>query len=102
MRRFFLLGVVGSINACVTGLGGRGGGNPPNKNSSGSCQLLHLCVLCSAPPERKICRGEFITTTTSRTQTTCYTTMGCCYSSPHNVRAYRDPGDLDEEIGPLR
>ena len=29
--------------------------------------------------------------------------MGCCCSSPHNSRIYRDPGDLDEEvIGPLR
>ncbi|KAL7579698.1 hypothetical protein ACA910_021844 [Epithemia clementina (nom. ined.)] len=29
--------------------------------------------------------------------------MGCCFSSPHHNRIYRDPGDLDEEeIGPIR
>lgn len=28
--------------------------------------------------------------------------MGCCASSPHSSRVYRDPGDLDEEIVPLR
>ena len=28
--------------------------------------------------------------------------MGCCVSSPHSSRVYRDPGDLDEEIVPLR
>uniref|UniRef100_A0A7S1VK42 Uncharacterized protein n=1 Tax=Grammatophora oceanica TaxID=210454 RepID=A0A7S1VK42_9STRA len=28
--------------------------------------------------------------------------MGCCVSSPHSRRVYLDPGDLDEEIVPLR
>jgi len=28
--------------------------------------------------------------------------MGCCASSPHGKRKYRDPADLDEEIVPLR
>ena len=102
MRRFFLL--VGSINACLSDVdrvGGEGGGIPPIRIP---VAVVNFCifVFSALAPERKICRGEFITTTTSRTQTTCYTTMGCCYSSPHNVRAYRDPGDLDEEIGPLR
>lgn len=25
-------------------------------------------------------------------------TMGCCHSSPHSGRKYRDPADLDEEF----
>lgn len=28
--------------------------------------------------------------------------MGCCVSSPHSKRKYRDPADLEEEIVPLR
>lgn len=29
--------------------------------------------------------------------------MGCCTSTPHNARVYRDPGDLDEvEVEPYR
>jgi hypothetical protein len=31
-----------------------------------------------------------------------YSNMGCCVSSPHSKRIYRDPADLDEEIVPLR
>jgi hypothetical protein len=28
--------------------------------------------------------------------------MGCCTSSPHAQRVYRDPSDFDEELVPLR
>ena len=28
--------------------------------------------------------------------------MGCCSSSPHSKRRYRDPADLDEVVVPVR
>ena len=34
--------------------------------------------------------------------TTHHFAMGCCTSSPHSRRKYRDPADLDEVVVPLR